>query len=389
MPETTRFSIGAEVTGTDGSCGEVDRVVIDPVAKAVTHLVVVPRHRGDIGRLVPLELVDMATGEVRLRCTVGEFERLDPVEETQFRSEGGSYAGYDSGHVLPWPHYALGNPMGMGMASAIGFGSGEASQRVTYDTVPLDEVQVRRGDQVLATDGDIGKVQGLVIDPRNHQVTHLLLQEGHLWGRRQVAIPISAVTLSGAGGIGLNFPRTRCGTCRRCRSTPPGDPRSSPSRQSHVVGCLFRSKCGPEIGGSADKDLVDQVVEAAQRVVASGTMSANGHGNVSVRVPGTDEMYFTGGPSLRNHPASAVVRVRLDGMLLEGDLPPIQAAVVAMHTAMYADQADVGCVLHTHSPYATAHAVAKSTDRVLGGSPGDVRPDERCAGCPLRATGLR
>jgi len=61
-------------------------------------------------------------------------------------------------------------------------------------------------------------------------------------------------------------------------------------------------------------------------------------------------MYFTAGPSLRNHAPSAVVRIGLDGVLLEGDLPPIQGAVVAMHTAMYADHADVGCVLHTHSP---------------------------------------
>ncbi len=30
-----------------------------------------------------------------------------------------------------------------------------------------------------------------------------------------------------------------------------------------------------------------------------------------------------------------------------------------MHTAMYRDQPDVGCVLHTHSPFATAHAVAQ------------------------------
>jgi L-fuculose-phosphate aldolase len=107
-----------------------------------------------------------------------------------------------------------------------------------------------------------------------------------------------------------------------------------------------------------DKDLADQVVDIAQRVVASGAISANGHGNVSVRVPGAAEMYFTAGPSLRDHPASAVVRVGLDGTLLEGELPPIQGAVVAMHTAMYADQPDVGCVLHTHSPYATAYAVA-------------------------------
>jgi len=107
-----------------------------------------------------------------------------------------------------------------------------------------------------------------------------------------------------------------------------------------------------------DKELAGQVADIAQRVVASGAISANGHGNVSVRVPGAEEMYFTAGPSLRNHPESMVVRVGLDGTLLEGDLPPIQGAVVAMHTAMYADHPDVGCVLHTHSPYATAYAVA-------------------------------
>ena len=107
-----------------------------------------------------------------------------------------------------------------------------------------------------------------------------------------------------------------------------------------------------------DKDLVAEVVDAARRVVASGAISANGHGNVSLRLPGAQEMYFTAAPSLRDHPASAVVRVGLDGTLLEGDLPPIQRAVVAMHTAMYIDHPDVGCVLHTHSPYATAYAVA-------------------------------
>jgi L-fuculose-phosphate aldolase len=104
--------------------------------------------------------------------------------------------------------------------------------------------------------------------------------------------------------------------------------------------------------------MVDQIVEVARRVVASGAISANAHGNVSLRVAGEDEMYFTGGSTLRDHPAEAVVRVGLDGILREGELTPIQGAVVEMHTAMYADQADIGCVIHTHSPYATAYAVA-------------------------------
>jgi len=105
--------------------------------------------------------------------------------------------------------------------------------------------------------------------------------------------------------------------------------------------------------------MVYRVVDIAQQVVASGAISANGHGNASLRVPGANEMYFTAGPSLRGHSPSAVVRVGLDGTLLEGDLPPIQGAVVAMHTAIYEDHPDVGCVLHTHSPYATAYAVAR------------------------------
>jgi L-ribulose-5-phosphate 4-epimerase len=113
------------------------------------------------------------------------------------------------------------------------------------------------------------------------------------------------------------------------------------------------------VGEAMDKDLAEQVADIAARVVASGAISANGHGNVSVRVPDASEMYFTAGPSLRDHPASAVVRVGLDGALIEGELPPIQGAVVAMHTAMYADNPDVGCVLHTHSPHATAYAVAQ------------------------------
>ena len=70
---------------------------------------------------------------------------------------------------------------------------------VVRDTVPLGEVEIRRGEPVHATDGDIGKVQGLVIDADSCHITHVLLQEGHLWGRKEVAIPISAVASTSEG----------------------------------------------------------------------------------------------------------------------------------------------------------------------------------------------
>jgi sporulation protein YlmC with PRC-barrel domain len=172
-------------------------VVVDPVARVVTHLVVEPKHRQGLGRLVPLDLVDATTGEIRLRCTMAEFEKLGSAEETQFIPGSSGYAAYGPAQVLSWPYYGLGlGGMGMagGMGAEIGAEMAAVSQTVTYDKLPLGEVAVRRGDHVHATDGDIGQVQGLVIDPRDHHVTHVLLQEGHLWGRKDVAIPIGAVT---------------------------------------------------------------------------------------------------------------------------------------------------------------------------------------------------
>jgi len=39
-----QFNIGEQVSCADGECGTLTRVVIDPLAKAVTHLVVESRH---------------------------------------------------------------------------------------------------------------------------------------------------------------------------------------------------------------------------------------------------------------------------------------------------------------------------------------------------------
>jgi sporulation protein YlmC with PRC-barrel domain len=199
MTQTTPFTIGTEVSCTDGICGELRRVVVDPVARAVTHLVVEPKHRRALGRLVPLDLADATPQEIRLRCTLAEFGQLEAAEETQFLPGSSGYGPYGTEQALSWPYYGLGfgGNMGIGMGGGRGMegmGLGNVAQAVTYDNVPLDEVEVRRGEHVHAADGNIGRVQGLVIDPRDHHVTHVLLQEGHLWGRREVAIPISAVT---------------------------------------------------------------------------------------------------------------------------------------------------------------------------------------------------
>ena len=75
---------------------------------------------------------------------------------------------------------------------------------------------MRPGDPVHAVDGEIGRVQGFLVNPGDDRVTHVLLQEGHLWGRKEVAIPITAVTRVDIG-IRLNL------TKDQVRNLPPAD----------------------------------------------------------------------------------------------------------------------------------------------------------------------
>jgi len=169
MAEETEFAMGAMARCADGPGGKVSRLIIDPATETVTHLVIEPKHRLGVGRLVPLDLVDTTAGDIRLRCTVEEFGTLEPAQETELIDDitGG-----------------LNAPMGITSPMPV----------ILQDVVPLGEADVDRGDPVHALDGEIGRVQGLLVDPDGHRVTHVLLEEGHLWGRKKVSIPVSAVT---------------------------------------------------------------------------------------------------------------------------------------------------------------------------------------------------
>jgi sporulation protein YlmC with PRC-barrel domain len=204
MSEKTEFTIGNEVSCRDGTCGTLKRVVVDPVRRTLTHLVVAAEHGQGTGRLVPIEIVDSVTNEIRLACTSVEFETLEGAEETQFLAGGTGNWDYGQEQMLSWPYYGL----GMGVIPG--------PPTLVHDRVPPGEVEVRRGEHVYATDGAIGRVQGLVVDPRDHHVTHVLLDEGHLWGHKRVAIPITAV-MNVDQGIRLNL------TKGEVRDLPPID----------------------------------------------------------------------------------------------------------------------------------------------------------------------
>jgi sporulation protein YlmC with PRC-barrel domain len=226
MARNTPFRIGADASCSDGACGHLSRIIVNPADREVTHLVVDQKHRNGPGRLVPVDLVDATTGQLRLRCTLTEFQALRPAEETEVvpdldptgRQDSNSPSHTSpSANVLPLPAGALGMPGAAEARRDLGLGRPEAPQEVTVDVVPSGQVAIRRELTVCATDGEVGQVQGLVVEPGGRCVTHVLLQKGHTWGGKEMAVPISAVTKIGTLLIHLSL------TKHQVKDLPPVD----------------------------------------------------------------------------------------------------------------------------------------------------------------------
>jgi L-ribulose-5-phosphate 4-epimerase len=78
-------------------------------------------------------------------------------------------------------------------------------------------------------------------------------------------------------------------------------------------------------------------------------------GNVSGRIPGTDRFVIKpSGIDYDDLSADAMIVCDLDGKVLEGELSP--SSDTAAHAYVYREMPEVGGVVHTHSPYATAWA---------------------------------
>jgi sporulation protein YlmC with PRC-barrel domain len=178
-----QIPVGAEVSCTDGLCGKSIYVLINPVIERVTHLVIQENTFLQTEYVVPIELLAASSVDrILLKCTRDELHHMDPFIKTQYVYEPMRLytygSGYGIGTYVMWP-YAVGDTK-----SLVAEGQ---------EQIPPGELAVRRGTRVEATDGDVGHVDEFVIHPATGNVTHLVMREGHLWGQKDVSIPISAV----------------------------------------------------------------------------------------------------------------------------------------------------------------------------------------------------
>ncbi|MTE15387.1 class II aldolase/adducin family protein [Nocardia aurantiaca] len=100
----------------------------------------------------------------------------------------------------------------------------------------------------------------------------------------------------------------------------------------------------------------DLLVRTAEHLFDSGVMSHSGHANLSARLDG--ERFLLTPGFVRGLRADQVAVVGVDGQVLGGRLQSASTEIVNMHGVVYRTRPEVGAVLHTHSPAATAFAVA-------------------------------
>ena len=182
--------LNAQVEYTDGVCwhsaGRSVYVLINPVIDQVTHLVVREDSSPNTELIVPVEFVsETIADKIRLRCTKAELEQMDPFVKTEFVEKKLS----DTNFV-----YADGMS-GMGSSYFMPFVTPEMTVQIPVEhlQIPPGELAVRRGTRVEATDGYVGKVDEFVVNPKNGHITHLMMREGHLWGQKDVIIPLSVM----------------------------------------------------------------------------------------------------------------------------------------------------------------------------------------------------
>ena len=180
--------LNAEVHCTDGVCGRSSCIIVNPVTKNVTHFVVQTKGFLHSEYMVALDtIIESTPKQIYLRCTREELDRFEPFERLEFIAvDDPTYLvmpphAYDFGadDVYRWPYLEA--------------ESGTWGMYANIEQIPHDELGIRRWTDVEAVDGRIGRVDEFLVNPTNNHISHLVLREGHLWGQKDVTIPVSEI----------------------------------------------------------------------------------------------------------------------------------------------------------------------------------------------------
>ena len=182
--------IQAQVICSDGLGGRSKLVIINPISRRVTNIVVEQDQQPRSERLVPIRyVIDTDDDLILLSCSrrqmgeMREFSRIEFVEadNVQFHT------------CDPFMLHAYVVPKWV---------------PTKFESILRGDLEIRRGASVRATDGRVGRVDEFLIEPATGNITHLIMREGQLWDQKEIAIPISAIDRVEQNTLFLNLERS-------------------------------------------------------------------------------------------------------------------------------------------------------------------------------------
>jgi uncharacterized protein YrrD len=177
---TMQIKQDTKVLTADGKdIGHVDRVVMDPATREITHLVVRQGWLFTEDKVLPFGWIDRADeNEIRLRPDSTNLDDLPPFEETHYvpeREADPALPQQPVSEVRPYFHY----PYGVGVPGALYPDPGYVSQ--TQRNVPPDTVALKEGARVIASDGShVGDVAQIISHAETGRATHFVISKGLL-----------------------------------------------------------------------------------------------------------------------------------------------------------------------------------------------------------------
>jgi osmotically-inducible protein OsmY/sporulation protein YlmC with PRC-barrel domain len=195
-PGAPAFRIGAPVFALDGRNGHLDKVVIDPNTRRITHLII---HRGFLlteDRIVPVELVERVTPEgIFLHLTSEELTRQPRYQEERFVAPPPGwepFPGYAATDVRFWglPYGGVTPPIQPVVAYTIRQG------------IPERTIVLERSTEVRTRDEVEGEIDHLLVDPIRQELTHLVVRF-HDQPQQPVIVPFDWVAELGDGFVVL------------------------------------------------------------------------------------------------------------------------------------------------------------------------------------------
>jgi sporulation protein YlmC with PRC-barrel domain len=171
-------------------------VIINPETRSVTHLVV-RKKEFPVGEdyLIPVEWVKTSSlNEIHLTCSMEEFDQAKPFVTTEFINGDKPLVDYMPGAYLTWPYISTQIPV------------------ILHKEIPHGELAIGRGAQVLARDGYAGRIDEFLVNAADSHISHLVLREGHLWGQKDITIPVTEIESIGEdGNVHLKLSRQEIG----------------------------------------------------------------------------------------------------------------------------------------------------------------------------------